>query len=337
MRRASFLHVANGTSVTSLIEAAAIPGRRSIWADPLYEGPVPEGFSDEQLIAVRARYLAGKAGTGARAIEEGLRQWRREIAEHAAYDELVLWYEHDLFDQLNLIQLLPWIRAHVPPSKPVTLICIDRFPGHPDFMGIGELSADEIATLVDTRRAVEPSQYEWAEQAWSAFRGSTPERLESLAHAEHTAMPFLAPALRRLLADYPAARDGLSRTERRLLALAEHAPIALFTAFRRMHDDELYHITDLSFLALIRELATAPTPLLAASPPLTMDAGIPQGTLSTTEAGRAVLQGRADRIDLCGIDRWIGGVHLEPDGRLWRWDGDAARLVPPRGTSGGSP
>jgi hypothetical protein len=107
--RSPFLHVANGTATTRLFEAAGIPGRRSLSADPLHEGPVPEGLGDEQLVAIRARYLAGAYRLGAATIENDLRECRREIAEHLAYDDLVLWYEHDLFDQLNLIQLLPWI------------------------------------------------------------------------------------------------------------------------------------------------------------------------------------------------------------------------------------
>jgi hypothetical protein len=328
MTRSAVLHVANGHATTRLIEAARIPGRRSIWADPLYEGPVP-ALNDEELIEVRARYLAREDGD-APAIGKDLRQWRRAIAEHSSYDELVLWYEHDLFDQLNLLQLLPWIRAHVPPAKPVTLVCIDRFPGRPDFMGLGQLSPDEIATLVDARRPVHPAQYEVAARAWSAFRAATPERLERLVREDTASLPFLGAALRRLLDDYPAVGDGLSSTERRLLSLAEQTPVPLVTAFRRMHDGELYYITDRSFLALIRELANASTPLLASSAPLTADGGIPEGSLSTTEAGRRVLEGRADRIELCGIDRWIGGVHLVRGGRVWRWDRQAARLVPPR-------
>src|SRR5215470_10077622 len=127
-----FLHVANGTAATSLIEAVGIPGRRSVWADPLYEGPVPEGLGDEQLIEVRARYLAGAYAIGTATLENDLREWRRAIAEGTADHELVLWYEHDLFDQLNLIQLLSWIRDRRPASGPVTLVCIDRFPGHPE-------------------------------------------------------------------------------------------------------------------------------------------------------------------------------------------------------------
>ena len=57
-----FLHVANGTCTTRIIESAGIPGTLSIWADPLYEGPVPGGLTDAELLDVRARHLAGPHG-----------------------------------------------------------------------------------------------------------------------------------------------------------------------------------------------------------------------------------------------------------------------------------
>src|SRR5438876_8077764 len=103
--RARFLHVANGTCTTEIIEASGIPGTLSIWADPLYEGPVPEGLGDEELLDVRARHLAGSTGRSYVGTLNDLRGWRQTIEAHDAYDELVLWFEHDLFDQLNLIQL----------------------------------------------------------------------------------------------------------------------------------------------------------------------------------------------------------------------------------------
>src|SRR5262249_38545007 len=99
-----FLHVANGTSTTGTIEAAGIPGTTSIWADVLSEGPVPGGLSDAALIRVRAAQLADETTVDDVAAE--LTEWRRVIDDDEKYDELVLWFEHDLFDQLNLIQLL---------------------------------------------------------------------------------------------------------------------------------------------------------------------------------------------------------------------------------------
>lgn len=105
-----FLHIANGTSTADTIQKAGIPGETSIWADPLHEGPVPGSLTDEQLLEVRARHLASPdSGLDPADTTAELRRWRRVIDARSSYDELVLWYEHDVFDQLNLIQLLNWI------------------------------------------------------------------------------------------------------------------------------------------------------------------------------------------------------------------------------------
>jgi hypothetical protein len=36
------------------------------------------------------------------------------------------------------------------------------------------------------------------------------------------------------------------------------------------------------------------------------------------------LGGEADRVELLGVDRWLGGTHVTP--KTWRWDPNA-RLV----------
>ncbi len=163
-----FLHVANGTCTTRIIESAGIPGALSIWADPLYEGPVPPGLTDAELLDVRTRHLAGTAddktydaGAATDAsldVVNDLRQWRAAIERHESYDELILWFEHDLFDQLNLIQLLSWIHERLPAAKVVSLVCIGSFPGHPRFKGLGELTPDELASLLETRQRVSDAQ-----------------------------------------------------------------------------------------------------------------------------------------------------------------------------------
>ena len=188
-----FLHVANGTSTTMTIEAARIPGAVSIWADPLHDGPVPGGLSDPELLEVRARHLGGNDEPSFSDTVEGLTEWRRVIADHASYRELVLWYEHDLFDQLNLIQLLTWIRDHLPASKPVSLICIDSYPGRPSFKGLGELTVSELAPLIDTRRRVTDAQYTLADRPGHRLHRGAPwaDASRSLAAAFFTARTML--------------------------------------------------------------------------------------------------------------------------------------------------
>jgi len=46
-----------------------------------------------------------------------------------------------------------------------------------------------------------------------------------------------------------------------------------------------------------------------------------------TDLGRAVLAGAVDHIQLNGVDRWRGGVHLKGHEVPWRWDESGQRLV----------
>ncbi|HYE88973.1 MAG TPA: hypothetical protein VEA16_21630, partial [Vicinamibacterales bacterium] len=144
------LHVSNGHCATAVIERAGIPGQAMAWCDPLYDGPVPGDVSDDELLRVRARFLAPSEDATAEVVAD-LQGWRRAIDHDDHYDELVLWFEHDLFDQLNLIQLLAHVAQRGGSGKPVSLICIDSYPGHPHFKGLGELAPADLAELFPTR------------------------------------------------------------------------------------------------------------------------------------------------------------------------------------------
>jgi len=319
------LHVANGHATTGLIELSGVPGRTQVWCDPLNEGPVPGNVSDDELLMIRARFLASDDDAGDVATD--LKRWREEVDNETAYDELVLWFEHDLFDQLNLIQLLTHIGGR-PRSKPVTLICIDRYPGHPDFKGIGELQPSDLGILFTARRPVTAAQMALAARAWSAYRSPDPRAIEELLKGDTSALPFLAPALARHLEEFPSDADGLSRSERRLMEQAIEGPAPIHSAFPRMHLGETaYYIADSWFVDRARELSSASPALVELSITADRPEALPAGTIALTTAGRNVLGGGADRIQLCGIDRWLGGVHVHGQGPAWRWSARSGRLI----------
>ena len=320
-----FLHVANGTSTTATIHAAGLPGRLSIWADVLHDGPVPSGLSGDALLEVRARHLAGTAGVSPDDTTAELTRWRAAITAEDPFDELVLWYEHDLFDQLNLIQLLSWLAALPGGTPRTTLISINTFPGRDHFKGLGELTPPELASLFGARQPVGASQFALAQSSWEAFRSPDPRSIEQLLGGDTSALPFLAAALGRHLEEFPWAGDGLSRTERRLLELVAPGPTRLGAIFPRMHDLETaFYIADLSFLDVATGLAAQPPGLIAVDPATDRTLS---GVASLTAHGQAVRGGGVDRVRRWGIDRWLGGVHLAGTGEMWRWNPEAKRLV----------
>jgi hypothetical protein len=306
----NILHVANGHATTGLIELSGVPGRTMVWCDPLHDGPVPGGVPDEELLRVRAAFLASSGDTIDDVVAD-LRHWRNAI-ERQDYDELVLWYEHDLFDQLNLIQILTHLgRTRV--ARPVSLVSIDSFPGHPDFKGIGELDPSDVAALFAVRRPIGEAQMALASRAWEAYRSEDPRAIESLVDTGTPALPFLAKALRRHLEEFPSAANGLSRSEQRVMEQAIDGPIELRAAWpRAVEGERWFHLTDTSFADRTQGLAATAPALVT----------LRDRDFELTTAGRHVLSGSADRLRLCGIDRWLGGVHLTGRGPSWRWNAE---------------
>lgn len=320
-----FLHIASGHSTTGIIARAGVPGTLAIWADPLHEGPVPGGVTDDALIEARARHLSGESMALEDTVAE-LHRWREVLDSSTGYAELVLWYEHDLFDQLNLIQVLDrlagWARLTA-----VSLVSIRAYPGKPMFKGMGELTPEELAPLFDDRRAVTAEQYMVAQAAWKAFRAPDPREVEAFLASDTSSLPFLSRALRRHLQEFPSTVNGLSRSEQRLLDLVDSGLTEVRDVFAKMHAPETcFYIADGSFWNLATALAAA-SPALLETPATDARTSLPSGLIAITKAGRDVRRGVADRVRLCGVDCWLGGVHLEGTGPIWRWDPELGRIV----------
>jgi hypothetical protein len=209
----------------------------------------------------------------------------------------------------------------------LALILVGAWPGIEPFLGLGQLSPDQLASLLDTRQRVTARQLEIGRAAWRAFTSPEPAEIERFLATDSAPLPFLAPALRRHLQEFPWTRDGLSRTERAILEEVERGttePVALFRAVQGREDR--FFLGDLSFWRIVREMADARAPLLELATVPAGGRGLPGGEVRLTDAAREVLAGRADAIDLNGIDRWLGGVHLRGDESPWRWDDVEGKL-----------
>jgi hypothetical protein len=286
------LHVTNGDVVAGRLRGAGFDDVLP-WREILHEGPVPEGLEDSELLETRARFLAS---CGWAPYDEARAALEAQGAALAAADEVVLWFERDLFDQLQLVQILA---------------ALDETPAA--LVDLGEPTEQPADLTSLDRDPVERDQRELAAQAWAAFREADPRSLAELAAAEEAALPFLPQALTRLLEELPAVRDGLARSERELLdAVAGGASdrAAAFAAFQRR--EERPFMGDTVFWQRVDGLAQARQPLLDE-----------EGPLSVTETGEEVLAGRADHVRLNGIDRWLGGVRLAGGEAEWRWDAEA--------------
>jgi DNA-binding transcriptional MerR regulator len=313
-RLGPLLHVTNGESAGNTLRQTTLGGAVLSWQDVLHEGPVP-ALSPAELRAVRARYLSECGWGSERSLLESLER-RDRLFEHAleADTSVVLWFEHDLYDQLQLLQALT-----LAGDSPLELIQADA--------DLGPLAPDELEALWPRRRPVTLHTRALAREAWDAVCASEPTGLVELAGRDMPALPHLGPALLRLLEELPDARTGLSRTERQLLEPlldGPRRPAELYLASQAR--EEAAFLGDAWAWKRLAELI----PLVEELPP-PPPLGDPREFLSArvrlTPLGRKVLAGEADRFEVAPVDRWLGGTPV--DG-TWRWDAATRRLLPRR-------
>jgi hypothetical protein len=319
------LHITDGESVAGTLRESSIRGDVSTYGDLMYEGPAPAGLDDDAWIEVRARFMAGAGYAGLDETRQYVKAAYDTLAAFSRHEEVVIWLDHRLSDQLMLIKMLDWFSRRDLGGVKLSLICAGQYPGEDHFVGFGQLTAKQLESLEGTRVEVSEAQYRTAQAAWKAFTSPDPTDIERFIDTDTSALPFVAASLRRHLEQFPSVENGLSRTERQALSvLRAHGTVSgprLFGAMYRM--EEQIFMGDASFYGLMKDLSHVRHPLVHISDATADDLG----DVTITEAGRNVIDNNADHIDLNGIDRWVGGVHLKGDRAAWRWDRASRRLV----------
>jgi len=312
----SALHITNGDCAANTLRSF-LTDPVLITCDVLHDGPAP-ALDGDAWHEVRARWLTEAPEAAFEETRASLAAFDRTVTQPGRHDEIVLWFEHDLFDQLLLIRTLDLLGAAQ--LRNVSLICIGEFPGVDRFIGLGQLNADQLASLYPGRTPVNPEQYAVASEAWRAFRAADPRELYKLMIRLDDTLPFLPGAIHRLFEEYPSTTNGLSRSADAILRVLEAGPLDAGILFPKTQADEARpFMGDLGHFDIVRALASARVPLVGITPP---------HTVSITDAGRRVLAGRDDAVALNGIDEWRGGVHLVgADRSPWRWNPDRETLV----------
>ena len=254
----------------------------------LHEGPVRAGLSLEALSAERARFIAEAFRLPLDEAAKDFRERDSAFARAREHDEIVLWFEHDLYDQLQLIQVLDALGDR--PGPPVSIVCEAEY--------LGSMTPERAAELFALRNPVTRRHVAEAAAAWAAFRSADPRSIESVKCA---ALPFVDPALRRHLQEFPWSTDGLSLLERRVLQSLQGGPLPFAELFR----------------AVVEEPAFLGDAVLA-------------WHLERMQRER-LLERRGAQWALSGksrsrrVPRWLGGYEVK-DASL-RWDPASGRLV----------
>jgi hypothetical protein len=322
------LHVRCGSDIEQGLKQAGFTGDFLEYSDPLCQGPVR---NQSDWLEERADFIARAYGEGSgmerteiaaklRRSESGLR------SASAHYERIVLWFEHDTYDQLILARCLAELAGRAPPC--LELISPARFPGGIRFIGLGQLPPEALRLLWTERVPVPTEALAVGRTTWDALRAPDPMALAVMAARGTAGLPQLGEAALRHCRELPWTADGLSLTQRLILGILAEGTRTAAQVFGTlmMEREPLPWMTDLIFHDVLGEMRRTASPVLTGAFE-GVDRRWADEILTITALGRAVLAGEVDWLSLTPPPRWVGGVLILSSAPCWRWNENSSSAV----------
>ncbi|WP_341524773.1 DUF1835 domain-containing protein [Nostoc sp. UHCC 0302] len=323
------LHLRCGADIQQKLAIAGFQGDFLEFADPYCQGPVPPDSEMSQFLNTRAAFISQAYGITFNDARKRLEREYSQLHSSYEYERVVLWFEHDSYDQLVLAYVLHhfWQTQSFP--KHLELICIKAFPGVERFVGLGQLSSEALRTLWQQRRTITRQDLQLGHRVWQALTNESPQGLIEIVNSKTPEIPPMARALQRHLQELPWINNGLGLTQQLTLSiLAEKPTMAADQLFRTLvvEKEPLPYLGDMMYWYVLGEM------LQSSYPPFEITSESREEPwhkriLQLTDTGRALVKGELNWLEISNSDRWVGAIRLVSGRPLWMWDNLQNRLI----------
>lgn len=243
-------HILNGDALRE--QFPAIDGELIIARACLVDGPV-SGDNLEALYTTRARFISENYGAPLEQYAQKTVPEFEKIQGLSPEAEVNLWFEDDLFCQVNM-----WFVAYLIKSfTQVKAVYLVRPTGDMKY-GFGGMSKKELSQAHANRKRISAAQLGLFAQLWQHYQKGKLSEMVLLAQSATSAFPFLPAAVQAHVDRYPT--DGTpGRPERSLQTIMEEVGKEKFgPVFRAFWEREaIYGFGDLQVKRLYDKLLGA--------------------------------------------------------------------------------
>lgn len=303
------LHVLNGDATLQALQTTTIQGDKMVWREVLSEGKVLSSVGAEEFWAVRASFFESFFDVGEPTYQELTIDEFDKLKTFEQYQEITLWFEYDLFCQLNLMALLSWFAQQDLEGTKLSLVCVGDVEGYDRLVGLGEIDPQRYPQLFQNRVKLTQADLNFALNFWMVFSSSNPMDLLHLAAQNKERFPYLSGAVEAHLQRFPSKNNGLNIIEERLLKIVHSGVKDQKNVVKEMlTEDNLYGFGDWQYFVYLKNLY----------PLLNEEEG-----LSLNPLGEKVMQGEEDFVKWANHDYYLGGTYFKD----FRWDENEKRLI----------
>ncbi|WP_298316296.1 DUF1835 domain-containing protein [uncultured Aquimarina sp.] len=218
---AKTLHITNGDSLTDrLKELNLVDGEFLIWREMLCEGPTDIRIETDEAIERRKGFLEKYYRIVNDDYEEKFISQLNKLNNIEKYDEIVLWFEYDLFCHINMIAAISLLLRKGIKDTPVYLVCSGRVENSKKCLGLCELSDTQLKKHFEDKILLDINDLELASHVWTLYCESNPNKIAGQIKKQ-SSFDYLSICLRAHLQRFPNMLTGLNTLEHNILQMVD--------------------------------------------------------------------------------------------------------------------
>ena len=213
----AILHITNGDTTTNYLKKLNFSGDFITWREMLCEGKTTTDVGSEDFWKNRFDFFNTSYKISKKKFIDYTVKEYRNLCNQKNQKEIVLWFEHDLFCQINMLAVISWLKRYRKGYQ-VSLVCSGKLKGSNLMFGLSELNSEQIHQHYNNRIELKQDDIEYADYIWQLYCSDSPLRLETI-YKFNPISPFqyLATALESHLQRFPSIKNGLNTIENTIL------------------------------------------------------------------------------------------------------------------------
>jgi hypothetical protein len=210
----SQLHITNGDSFTQKLKSLKLNGEIITWREMLCEGKTETNVGSESFWKTRFDFLHKNYKVSKSwFVEKTLKEYR-SLCNHKQQDQIILWFEYDLFCQINMLAVLSWLKKHRRYAE-VYLVCSGDEDETNRLYRLNDLNDEQLLNSYENKVKLSQNDVEYADYVWQLYCSDNPIRLENLIDFDNYQFDYLSDAVKVHLRRFPTIKNGLNELENR--------------------------------------------------------------------------------------------------------------------------
>lgn len=256
--KASILHITNGDSTTNYLKKLNFQGDIITWREMLCEGKTEVNVGSELFWKSRFDFFkTSYKVTKKQFIDLTLKEYRN-LCKQKTQDEIVLWFEYDLFCQINMLAVISWLKRYRKGRK-ISLVCSGKVIGSDKLLGLSQLSEKQLKNEYKNKVELTLDDIEYADYIWQLYCSNTPSQLQNAyKFQQNTTFKYLADGLLAHLQRFPSIKNGLNTIENRVLDIASNSNLLSKNKLVKalLIDENQFGFGDIQYFKKIEDLTS---------------------------------------------------------------------------------